>query len=112
MIILIMSQNVPDTAQTISKTKTSDSTGGTGGLKENSQSAFDKTSTGFISEVKSLKGFKIAALGPLNITSLTKHIDELKVVMLNQPFDILAINETRLDSSITNAEIALVDLRY
>jgi hypothetical protein len=55
---------------------------------------------------KSLKGFKIAAL---NITSLTKHIDELKVVMLNQPFDILAINEARLDSSITNAEIALVD---
>ena len=109
MIILIMSQNVPDTAQTISKTKTSESTGG---LKENSQSAFDKTSTGFISEVKSLKGFKIAALGPLNITSLTKHIDELKVVMLDQPFDILAINETRLDSSVTSAEIALVGLRY
>ena len=64
MIILIMSQNVPDTAQTISKTKTSDSTGG---LKENSQSAFDKTSTCFISEVKSLEGFKIAALARLTL---------------------------------------------
>ena len=50
-----MSQNVPDTAQRISRAKTSD---GTGGLKVNGQSAFDKTSTGFISVVKSLKGFK------------------------------------------------------
>jgi hypothetical protein len=56
-----------------------------------------------------LKGFKIAVL---NITSLTKHIDKLKVVMLNQPFDIFAINETRLDSSFTNAEIALGGLQY
>jgi len=49
-----------------------------------------------------LKGFKIAAL---NITSLVKHIDDLRVVMLDSPIDMLAINETRLDSSIPDNEV-------
>lgn len=34
-----------------------------------------------------MRGFKI---GSLNINSLVKHIDELRVVMINQPLDILA----------------------
>ena len=37
------------------------------------------------------RGFKMASL---NITSLLKHIDELRIVLDGQPIDILAINET------------------
>lgn len=33
----------------------------------------------------------------LNITSLLKHIDELRVFLNNQNIDVLAINETRLN---------------
>ena len=41
-----------------------------------------------------IRGFKIALL---NVNSLTKHIDELKVFMANKPLDVLAINESKLD---------------
>ena len=37
----------------------------------------------------------------LNVNSLTKHIDELRVVLSN---DILDINETKLDGSICDNE--------
>ncbi len=43
------------------------------------------------------RGFKIASL---NINSLLKHIDELRVCMTKQQLDILAINETKLDSDV------------
>ena len=44
------------------------------------------------------RGFKIANL---NITSLIKHIDELRIIyMHNQELDVLGINETRLDSDV------------
>ena len=46
-----------------------------------------------------LKGFKI---GHLNIASLPKHIDELKLFMKELSFDILCINETRLDNTIND----------
>lgn len=42
---------------------------------------------------RKLKGFKI---GHLNIASLFKHIEELRIFMQDQTFDILSINETRL----------------
>ena len=54
--------------------------------------------------IQNVRGFKI---GLLNIASLCKHFDELCIVMENQPFDILAINETRLDKSIPNSLIHL-----
>ena len=41
-----------------------------------------------------IRGFKIALL---NVTSLTKHVDELKVFMANTPLDVLTINESKLD---------------
>ena len=44
-----------------------------------------------------IRGFKIALL---NVNSLTKHIDELKVFMANwqiSPWSVLAINESKLD---------------
>ena len=41
----------------------------------------------------------------LNINSLTAHIDELRVYISANKIDILAINETKLDLSISNNEI-------
>ena len=40
----------------------------------------------------STRGFKLASL---NITSLPKHIDELRVLLADSPVDVLSINETR-----------------
>ena len=37
----------------------------------------------------------------LNITSLTKHIDELRILLANYPLDVISINETRLDDWYT-----------
>ena len=54
--------------------------------------------------IQNVRGFKI---GSLNIASLCKHFDELCIVTENQPFDILAINETRLDMSIPDSLIHL-----
>ena len=53
-----------------------------------------------------LKGFKI---GQLNITSLVKHIEELRIFIYEQPFDILCINETRLDIEITSWLVSAYD---
>ena len=53
-------------------------------------------------EVNNLKGFK---LGHLDITSLPKHVDELRLQLTNQPIDIFSINETRLDESIDDGLI-------
>ena len=41
-------------------------------------------------------------MGLININSLSKHIDELKILMSHDCFDILAINETKLDSHDSN----------
>ena len=48
------------------------------------------------------RGFKMASL---NITSLLKHIDELRVFLNDQNVDVLAINETRLNQSIFDQEV-------
>ena len=50
------------------------------------------------------RGFKLAAL---NIVSLQAHIDELSVYMHSKVIDILAINESRLSSSISNGEVSI-----
>jgi exonuclease III len=39
------------------------------------------------------------------INSLIKHIDEIRIILINHPFDILAINETKLDSTISDSKI-------
>ena len=41
----------------------------------------------------------------LNIASLLKHIDELRVLMSDQTLDVLAVNETRLDDTVSNQMI-------
>ena len=51
-----------------------------------------------------LKGFKVCQL---NIASLIKHYDELLLYMQSKPFDIITLNETRLDSSVLNGEIEI-----
>ena len=51
-----------------------------------------------------LKRFKI---GHLNITSLYKHIEELRILLRRQPFDIICVNETRLDRIIRDEEVEI-----
>ena len=53
-------------------------------------------------EIKNLKGFKIASL---NINSLLRHIDELRMTITNLEVDVLAINETKVDNYVTDREI-------
>ena len=54
--------------------------------------------------VANLKGFKIASL---NVNSLLKHIDEIRHVLRSIPFDIFAINESKIDESIPDNEISI-----
>ena len=50
------------------------------------------------------RGFKIACL---NITSLPKHIDELRVFLSELWFDVFAVNETRLHEIISDDEVRI-----
>ena len=50
------------------------------------------------------RGFKIAAL---NTTSIPGHIDELRIYMNSKCIDILAVNETRLDHTISSGEVTV-----
>ena len=52
--------------------------------------------------IANIKGFKIACI---NINSLYKHIDEIRFILMSSPLDVLAINESKLDHSITDGEI-------
>ena len=49
-----------------------------------------------------MRGFKLASL---NVTSIIKRIDELRVLLVDHSIDVLAINETRLDSTINDNEV-------
>ncbi len=44
-------------------------------------------------------------MGMLNIASLSKHIEEIRVMLAEKCLDILALNETRLDNNITNQDM-------
>ncbi|CAB4021257.1 Hypothetical predicted protein, partial [Paramuricea clavata] len=46
-------------------------------------------------------------MASLNINSLNKHIDELKVLMMHKPIDVFAINESKLDQDDADDLIAL-----
>ena len=48
------------------------------------------------------KGLKIANL---NVNSLMKHLDEIRLILSNKAVDILAINESKIDNQILNDEI-------
>ena len=47
-------------------------------------------------------GFKLASL---NINSLLAHIEELRVLLADLSIDVLAINETKLDSTVNDNEV-------
>ena len=51
------------------------------------------------------KGLKIASL---NVNSLLKHIDEIRVLLEKYTFDILVINESKIDNSIPDNEIHVI----
>lgn len=51
-----------------------------------------------------LKG---STIGQLNIASLTEHIEELRIFINKTPFDVLCINETKLDQTIKNSEVEI-----
>ena len=51
------------------------------------------------------KGLKIASL---NVNSLLKHIDEIRLLLEKYTFDILAINESKIDNSVPDNEIHVI----
>ena len=54
--------------------------------------------------ISNTRGFK---MGAININSLSKHIDELKMFICDNPIDVLAVNETKLDCSIPDTVVYL-----
>ena len=46
-------------------------------------------------------------MAALNINSLLAHLDDLNFFVLNSKIDLLAINETKIDSSVNANEIHL-----
>ena len=43
----------------------------------------------------------------LNITSLPKHIDEIRIILADECLDILALNGTRLDGTNNNQDMCI-----
>ena len=41
----------------------------------------------------------------MNITSFPNHIDELRVLLVDKPIDVLSINETRLDDLVADSDV-------
>ena len=52
--------------------------------------------------ITSCKGFKLACI---NVNSICKHIDEIRYVLINSPLEVLAINESKLDDTISDTEV-------
>ena len=52
------------------------------------------------------RGLKIAAV---NVNSLSAHIDEIRILLAENPLDILAINETKLNKSNQDNEVYVPD---
>ena len=50
------------------------------------------------------RGFKITGL---NINSLIKHIDDLRILLADRSIDILSFNETKFDDSIKSCEVRI-----
>ena len=50
------------------------------------------------------RGFRMAML---NVASLVKHLDEIRLILLDRNLDVLAINETRLDSTISDGLVSI-----
>ncbi|XP_028518360.1 uncharacterized protein LOC114576263, partial [Exaiptasia diaphana] len=59
-----------------------------------------------LKDIKNIRGLKI---GHLNIRSLRNKVDSPRIENLDTTFDVLAISETWLDSTIVDVEISLPD---
>ncbi len=44
-------------------------------------------------------------LASLNINSITKDIDELRILVKDKPLDLIAINESKIDDTVLDREI-------
>ena len=67
--------------------------------------SMDNIATNPFNVIKSqLKGFVV---GQINIVSLTKYIDQLRVYLQNQLFHVIGANETRLNETIGDGNVVL-----
>ena len=48
----------------------------------------------------------------MNINSLTKHIDELRILLFDYSIDIISINETKLDDTIKSCEVHIPGYKF
>ena len=55
-------------------------------------------------KIKKLRGLKIASL---NINSLLRHVDELRLILSDSEIDVFAINESKIDNSVKDSEISI-----
>ena len=73
-------------------------------IKINTHTSDNIPDIDIIKDLKKLKGFRV---GHLNITSLTKHMDQLRIYLHDETFDILSINESRLYSNIDDCFVKI-----
>ena len=85
---------------TVGQTKVSDKVPN----QDDAMRTAESTNPKHITKIPNVRGLTIVIF---NIVSLLKHIDELQVVIAHNKIDILAIDETRLDSTINDELIAL-----
>ena len=48
----------------------------------------------------------------MNINSLTKHIDEFRILLFDYSIDIISINETKLDDTIKSCEVHIPNYEF
>ena len=65
--------------------------------KRNTEESHEPTSV-----LPSQRGFKLASL---NINKLITHIDQLRILLVDNEIDILSINETKLNETISDNEV-------
>jgi exonuclease III len=58
--------------------------------------------------INSLTNLKVMKLASLNINSITKHIDELRILMKDKPLDLIANNESKIDDTILDRKIHII----
>ena len=54
--------------------------------------------------------FSICVFSGLNITSLMKHLDDLRILLADNSIGLLAIYEIRIDSSISVSDYLILDV--
>ena len=62
-----------------------------------------------LNKIRKSTGRKGLLICSLNAPSLVKHKDEIEVLVVENKIDIIAINETKLESNIDNLRVALND---